>query len=749
MKRVSLWHDVVPDQRRFEVLKGSITTDIVVIGGGIAGLTAAWELVKAGKKVVLLEKNHLATGDTGLTTGFLTRVPDTSLVDMKERYGLDFVKSFFAATAYAQNQIFKRIKENNIDCDFRSVNSHYCSYRPNDEVLRGQWEIVRVAQAHAQWEPNSDPGKHYAEAIRYENEGSFHVRKYCVALAELLVKKGVKIFEESEAVSVEVGKEVVVTTPEGSVTATKVCVAIGRPGSLLPELAPLVESYLSYVVAVKYETPPLDYDLYWDTFDPYFYYRRVDERTVIVGGADIAEKNVATQKPFEKICRFVDEYLPGRNEITHEWSGSIFHTSDNLPYAFEHPHYKGKVFVAGGFGGNGLVCGSLCGTVIAQAAAGKISEYQTLLGLERTGVVISAPVKRATIAITKKSFVAFGTVSEFKGIKPVCKIIEGRQIVMFKLGEKFHALDNICSHAGGSLCDGNFDGKVVECPLHGAKFDVTDGGVKGPPATRKQLVYPVRVTGEHIEVEVPTGAVQTPSTVGASMAKKTYWGTMAKFSLVALAFFALEFVAQYYWLSSGDMRSSVIRSTAFTGATLLGLALFTSSLFKWVPRLAIHWRIRRYLGVASLLFVLMHATAIYQFYYNWDVASAYFSFNPFTNPIVFGSIALPILFVMAVTSTDGWMRRLTPKIWKNIHRFVYVAYMAAILHFVLINPTLLKNPVGYLLLGVTAATVFGEIFWLFKVSAQRKFKNMGFYVGLLLLLASGILGYFAIKQLIS
>ena len=83
----SIWFSAAPDARRHPILEGSVEADIVVIGGGIAGAMAAWQASRSGAKVVLLEQNHLGTGDTGYTTAMLTRVPDTKAADLRKRYG--------------------------------------------------------------------------------------------------------------------------------------------------------------------------------------------------------------------------------------------------------------------------------------------------------------------------------------------------------------------------------------------------------------------------------------------------------------------------------------------------------------------------------------------------------------------------------------------------------------------------------------------------------------------------------------
>lgn len=79
----------------------------------------------------------------------------------------------------------------------------------------------------------------------------------------------------------------------------------------------------------------------------------------------------------------------------------------------------------------------------------------------------------------------------------------GRRIALCNTGEGFHAIDDICTHDGGSLDQGTLDGFAIECPRHGARFDVRTGKVLALPAVRPVRAYPTRVTAGSVEVEVP------------------------------------------------------------------------------------------------------------------------------------------------------------------------------------------------------------------------------------------------------
>ncbi len=737
----SVWIETVPDQLRFQPLQKNAVADFAIIGGGIVGLLAAFHLTQKGHRVVLIEKNHLATGDTGLTTGFLTRVPDTSMSMIEKRYGLDFGKQLFEAMRSTQQELFALIQNEGIACDFSLCTSNFGSYMKNDTVLQQEWQTYKEVEPQATFVENEKSLTFpFIEAIRFQNEGRWHARKFLLGLAQKIIEKGGMIFEESEAVEITVGEKISVQTPAGTVTAGKLLLAMGNASKLFPELSSLVVPKISYVMAARYEKLPVSNNLFWDTGDPYFYYRTVGTDTIIVGGADIDVDKIHTQKPFEKLENFLKEHLPGNFEITHTWSGTILHTEDGLPYIFTHPHSGGKIFVATGFGGNGMIGGALAGKLLSDLAQGQAPSCASLFSLSRTKKEIPIPVKKSAPIVGAKKFIPFAAVADFNNKKLLCKMIEGRKIVAFKIGEKFFALENECSHAGGSLCDGTLDGNTIECPLHGAQFDVTTGQVARPPAVRAQKTYPTKIENGMLSVEVMVSSSPTASTPSIAPKKPTYWRELFVFSFFAVLFWSIEFFLQYFWLSEKDFGSSFLRSCALTGMSLISAALFSSAIFRWFPKTAKYWRLRRHLGVAGFVFIAFHAWGVYHFIFDYQLKAIYFSWNPIKNPVVFGTAAFPIFFIMAATSTDWAMNKLTPKIWKFIHRFVYIAYLSAVFHVLTINPALLKNPPGYFMLGVTALAVFGELFWFFKTAAKKRFLSLGSLIGFLLIALAAILG---------
>ena len=75
-------------------------------------------------------------------------------------------------------------------------------------------------------------------------------------------------------------------------------------------------------------------------------------------------------------------------------------------------------------------------------------------------------------------------------------------IGVFRVSDNYYAIRDVCTHDDGPLADGEVDGHEIECPRHGARFDLRDGAVTAPPAVLPVPIYPVRVEGDDVQVEV-------------------------------------------------------------------------------------------------------------------------------------------------------------------------------------------------------------------------------------------------------
>ena len=100
-------------------------------------------------------------------------------------------------------------------------------------------------------------------------------------------------------------------------------------------------------------------------------------------------------------------------------------------------------------------------------------------------------------------FVSVGTRADFEasGTSKLVEV-EGRRIALFNVGGTYYAIDDVCPHRGGPLSEGSLSGDEVSCPWHGSRFNVKTGAVTAAPAEQGVKSFPVRVTGDDVEVEI-------------------------------------------------------------------------------------------------------------------------------------------------------------------------------------------------------------------------------------------------------
>ena len=230
------------------------------------------------------------------------------------------------------------------------------------------------------------------------------------------------------------------------------------------------------------------------------------------------------------------------------------------------------------------------------------------------------------------------------------------------------------------------------------------------------------------------------------------WAFNFKFAGLSVIFWLLLFAYEFYVDipvigqipgGPGILEQALVRSFSFSGVIFISLALLSSVAFKFRPLLSKYAFVRKNLGVMGFIFVLFHVLAATQLYFMGDVTLAYFSLDPFVNPIIFGSLAFPILFIMAITSINWVEHKIGGTWWKALHRLVYFAFLFMVFHATRQNPAALTTLPGYVMLVLFAAVLLGQIYWWFNVSKQRGFRNPGFYIGLLVILLYLLIGYLA------
>lgn len=229
----------------------------------------------------------------------------------------------------------------------------------------------------------------------------------------------------------------------------------------------------------------------------------------------------------------------------------------------------------------------------------------------------------------------------------------------------------------------------------------------------------------------PAAAPEAPQAPRLFSGAKRRWRFVLAFVALSFAFLALQVWHQYAFRDP-TFETAMVRGAGLAGATFITFALLSSVLFKFRPRWARFWPVRRSLGVVGFAFVAVHVSSALTFYFPGDPLAAFAPFGP-QNPLVFGAFAFAIFAALFLTSTDWAVARLGTR-WKALHRLVYFAYYATVIHFVTINPAFYASLPGAVLGAALVATLLGELYWFLRTRARLGWKGRGALVGYLIIL---------------
>src|ERR671914_2499059 len=209
----SSWYANIEQPIKFAKLTNNIPSsaggepvDVVVIGGGIAGLTTAYLVSKSSKKVVVIEDGYIGSGETGRTTAHITHALDDRYYDLEQTHGVQGARIAAESHTAAINLIESLIKEEKIDCDFERLDG-FLFLDPSDkkESLDRELQATHRAGIRETEIVQRSPLDSFntAPCIRFPNQAQFHPLKYLKGLCQATIDNGGRIFTQTHAQEVK------------------------------------------------------------------------------------------------------------------------------------------------------------------------------------------------------------------------------------------------------------------------------------------------------------------------------------------------------------------------------------------------------------------------------------------------------------------------------------------------------------------------------------------------------------------
>jgi len=492
-------------------LNKKIDVDIVVIGGGIAGISTALFLKQAGVNVALIEADRVAKGVSGYTSGKITSQHILIYRYLIDKFSFEMAKQYADANQAAIEKIADLIKTGGIDCDFFRKTAY--TYAETDETMEKvlvEAEAAKSLSLPAYIEEKVPIPIPVKGAVCFSGQAQFHPRKYLLRLAEMIPGNGSMVFEKTRATGIkEYGRKgLLINTTAADVEAKNVVIATNFPFYDKPgQYYARMEAGRIYSFAMKLNSGfpdgifiSAEKDIYSFRSQPYR-----DGELIIAGGQEhVTGKVEDTMVRFVKLFKYVKEYYDV-DHIEFCWSSQDNNTFDMVPYIGRYLPDGKNIYIATGFNGWGMTHGTISAMIITDMILGVKNPWSGIYdparfklradkagrssGFEKTGKQGSA--EKTVTPVSSEKTDPYDKIKKMQNLNEYLedlhpgdgKIAEisGTKVALYKhIDGDVYFLNPLCPHMG-CLLRFNDAEKSWDCPCHGSRFSF-DGKVLNSPA---------------------------------------------------------------------------------------------------------------------------------------------------------------------------------------------------------------------------------------------------------------------------
>lgn len=363
----SLWTETA-ELPRFEQLKKDIRTDVLIIGGGMAGILCAYRLKQAGVDCVLAEASRICSGITKNTTAKLTLQHGLLYQKLIDRFGTERAKMYLEANQAALAEYRSICRK--IDCGFEEKDAFTYSLNDRKKIEKELAALERLGFEAELAESLPLPFE-TAGAVRFRNQAQFHPLKFISAIV-----KGLPIYENTR---VQELTEHTAVTANGRITADKMIVAthfpfINKHGSYFLKMY----QHRSYVIAL--ENAPDVGGMYVDEADKGMSFRNAENLLLLGGGDHRTGKQGGNWAELED---FAGSHYPEACEKYH-WATQDCMTLDGVPYIGRYSKRTPDFYVATGFNKWGMTSSMVSARILTDMITGRKNPYAPVFSPSRS-----------------------------------------------------------------------------------------------------------------------------------------------------------------------------------------------------------------------------------------------------------------------------------------------------------------------------------------------------------------------------
>ncbi len=477
MKNNSIWAEGISCDK-YPKLNENVDVDVLIIGGGITGVSAAYHLINCKKKVCLVERNEIGMGISAKTTGKLTYLQDLMYSKITKKHSMEIAKEYLDAQKDAIKLVNQIVKKHNIDCNltkqksflFASNEEEVSKVKHEQELLTYMGEVVNIEELPIKLKNNY--------AISVPNTYYFHSLKYIKTLAKICSQNNIMIYENSNVTELrKVDDFYECYINNNVIKAKKVILACHYPFFVFPFMFP-IKGHLerSYIGATKVidkknisgintSKESKSFRYHNDGNNNYFIY--------LTGSHNLAFKfNV--KENFNELLKEMNRLNLMPNYI---WSNTDIITNDYLPYI---GYIDDNLLIATGYNTWGMTNGSIAGKILSDLILNKKNKYIKLFDPKRDASSICSISE--DIFSSAKPFIENKLIKNkaFYNDRVFFTKKDGQNIAIYIDDEnKKHIVYNKCPHLKCSLIFNEVE-KTWDCPCHASRFDLDGNVIEGP-----------------------------------------------------------------------------------------------------------------------------------------------------------------------------------------------------------------------------------------------------------------------------
>ena len=473
-------------------LPGDADADVVVVGGGITGLTAALFAARGGARVMVLEARRLAMGTTGNTTAKVTALHGLVYSELERRLGLEAARAYAELNRLGLEQVRTLVTDLGIDCDLEEMDA--VSYTLRDDRRPEIEREVEVASSlgfpasHAEKLSLPYP---VAGAVRFKRQAQFHPRRYALGLASAIERAGGTVHESTRVLDAELeGDRCQVKTERGVVHADRVVVATLLPVVDRIGLFARTEASRSYALSANAPDTSVS-AMYLSVDSPTRSVRPhpdpAGNKLIITGEGHKTGQDPQPLQRFDALERYARERLGAQPE--YRWSAQDYRASDGLPFIGRLYPRSERIVGVTGLRKWGLTNGTAAAVLLADLVLGREHPLASTFDTTRVRPIAGAPAfVKANVNVAQR-FVGdrLRTKPSLDEVRPGEGAVirhGGRHVAAYRREDgTVSAVAARCTHLG-CLVAFNAAERTWDCPCHASRFD-TDGRVIEGPATRR------------------------------------------------------------------------------------------------------------------------------------------------------------------------------------------------------------------------------------------------------------------------